>query len=68
MEHVRPMLKTAWASMLAAFSIALKDRDDQEGACNVVGCLFGLRASVDNLKCSHSETPIIWDDIQPVTR
>lgn len=42
-EHVRPMFKTVWTSMLAAFSIALKDCDDQDV---VMLCLEGFRCAI----------------------
>lgn len=43
MEHVRPMFKTVWTSMLAAFSIALKDCDEPDV---VMLCLEGFRCAI----------------------
>lgn len=43
MEHVRPMFKTVWASILAAFSIALEDSDDHDV---VLLCLEGFRCAI----------------------
>ena len=42
-EHIRPMFKTTWASMLASFSISLKDNDDPEF---VRQCLDGFRCAI----------------------
>lgn len=51
-EHVRPMFKLAWTSMLAAFSVGLQDTDDPEVAAL---CLDGIRCAIRVACVFHME-------------
>eukprot|EP00054_Salpingoeca_dolichothecata_P019245 m.119519 g.119519 ORF g.119519 m.119519 type:complete len:1767 (+) comp23182_c0_seq1:115-5415(+) len=42
-EHVRPMFKVAWTSLMAAFTVPLKNSDDPDV---IAHCLEGLRSSI----------------------
>ena len=43
LEHVRPMFRTAWSPVLAAFSIGLQDCDDADVAQL---CLEGMQCAI----------------------
>lgn len=56
-EHVRPMFRLAWTSLLAAFSVGLQDCDDPEIATL---CLDGIRCAIRIACIFHLEVTNIY--------